>query len=73
MTRDRSIYVSAKHYWLLIRVVRATNAVLSEQTPATIDSVIETIIDQWAQKNCPKLFELWDKRQELDEQAEKLI
>lgn len=74
MTRNYTAYISAKTHWLLTRLVKASNTKCSERdVPQTIDSILEGIVTEHVEETCPKLLELFEKREAINAEAEKLI
>lgn len=72
--RPYEVAVSAKTYWMLRRVAaarRATQAALD--VPTTPEQVAEQILSEHFTETYPELISLFENREKLDKEAEKLI
>ncbi len=70
--RESEIAVSSGTRWKLARIVAATTPT-GLDNKKTVDAIAEEILSQWITVNHPKLHELWEEREAINDLAHKAV
>lgn len=70
--RESEVAISHKTRWQLTRIVKATKSTDAMDSNGTVDALAERILSDWLKDHCPALADLWNKRQQIDTEAEAL-
>jgi hypothetical protein len=70
--RESTIAISASTKWKLARIVAASQPTGLENKQ-TVDSLADSILEEWILVNHPALDVLWNERERINDRAHKAI